>query len=166
VWDALSRFFQARVPVLRRISEEVGLPQLHLRVLGYLADNRSASAGDLSQYLGVTPAAVTFAIHEMASRGLVRLDSASGDRRRVVVGLRSAGRREVARLTRWRDDYGHRLLGSFSREERAEFARLLTKFAETTSAALAEDGPSARGAGSNSSATNPRRARVHGDPGA
>lgn len=150
VWDALGRFLRSRQPWVRRASEAAGVPPPQLWVLVYLTEFGPTSAGDLSRYLGVTPAAVTFVTHELQRKGCVELEPSIGDRRRVMVRILPGGRQKVRRLLRWRLDLGHQALGGFSLAERVEFARLLRKFSEGMNALAPARGLDPRGAGSNS----------------
>jgi DNA-binding MarR family transcriptional regulator len=162
VWDALGQFFRSRQPWLQRASEASGVPPPQLWVLVYLTEFGPTSAGELSQYLGVTPAAVTFVIHELRRNRCVELRRGE-DRRRVMVRLLPSGRRRIRRLLLWRQDLGHEVLGSFTAAEREAFARLLRKFSAAVDALAPMTVPGSQGAGSNRRVRKPPRARVHRD---
>lgn len=166
VWDALGQFYRARQPWIRRASEAAGVPPPQLWVLVYLSEFGPASAGDLAGFLGVTPAAVTFVIHRLRRVQCVELRPAEDDRRRVMVRLLPAGRQKVRRLLRWREDFGHKVLGRFAPTERAEFTRLLRKFAAGMDVLARARAATLQGARSNRPGAKRPRARVHRDSGA
>src|SRR3990170_8729419 len=99
----------------------------HFRVLTTLDEHGPASQATLGRRSGIHLSDLVAAINELAERGFVERSPDPEDRRRNVVTLTAAGRRQLRRLEKQLVQIQDRLLAPPSPEEREEFARLLTR---------------------------------------
>ncbi len=78
---------QGRHTVLfhQTVAERIGLNATDSRVLSYLGDVGSATAGELAELTGLTTGAVTRIIDRLEKAGVARRDSDPRDRRKVIV---------------------------------------------------------------------------------
>ena len=121
VVDALITASRALVAVAARSVAELGgdvtLPQY--RALVVLASRGPQRGVDLAAELGVTPSTATRLIDRLVKADLVDRQPLPGDRRAVVVTLRTAGRRFVTKVTRRRRAEIRRIVARMSPLERA-----------------------------------------------
>jgi DNA-binding MarR family transcriptional regulator len=93
---------QGRHTVLfhQTVAERIGLNATDSRVLSYLGDAGSATAGELAELTGLTTGAVTRIIDRLEQVGLLRRDRDPHDRRKVIVVhlAESSVHREFERL--------------------------------------------------------------------
>jgi DNA-binding MarR family transcriptional regulator len=88
---------EASALVMRRFRSEIkregatALSFTQLRALSYLHDYHGVSLSDVSEFLGLQAPTTSKTIDEMVQEGLVRRETASGDRRRVVLYVTEAG---------------------------------------------------------------------------
>ncbi|MBY8875808.1 MarR family winged helix-turn-helix transcriptional regulator [Micromonospora sp. PLK6-60] len=98
----------------------------HYRLLAALHEGGPASQADLGRRCGIDRSDVVAALNELATRDLIRRDPDPDDRRRNVITLTPAGRRELHRMEQALDHVQTTLLAPLSGPERAELTRLLT----------------------------------------
>jgi DNA-binding MarR family transcriptional regulator len=93
---------QGRNTVLfhQTVAERIGLNATDSRVLSYLGDAGSATAGELAELTGLTTGAVTRIIDRLEHAGVVRRDRDPHDRRKVIVVHlpESSAQRELERF--------------------------------------------------------------------
>jgi DNA-binding MarR family transcriptional regulator len=93
---------QGRHTVLfhQTVAERIRLNATDSRVLSYLGDAGSATAGELADLTGLTTGAVTRIIDRLETVGLLRREKDPHDRRKVIVVHlpESAAQRELERL--------------------------------------------------------------------
>lgn len=99
----------------------------HYRVLATLYEYGPASQADLGRRSGIHLSDLVAAINELADRGYVQRSPDPGDRRRNVVTVTDAGRRQLAALDEQLADVQERLLAPLDGEERRQLAALLAK---------------------------------------
>ncbi|MGW5672224.1 MarR family winged helix-turn-helix transcriptional regulator [Micromonospora sp. NPDC003776] len=98
----------------------------HYRVLAALAEFGPASQADLGRRCGIDRSDVVAVLNDLAAKQLVHRTPDPGDKRRNVVTLTEAGRRELRRLEETLGRVQDTLLAPLSAAERAELTRLLT----------------------------------------
>ncbi|GAA4461194.1 MarR family winged helix-turn-helix transcriptional regulator [Phytohabitans houttuyneae] len=99
----------------------------HFRVLTTLDELGPASQATLGRRSGIHLSDLVATINELADQGFVERSPDPEDRRRNVVTLTAAGRRQLRRLDKQLVQVQDQLLAPLSPEERVEFARLLTR---------------------------------------
>lgn len=99
----------------------------HFRVLTTLDEYGPASQATLGRRSGIHLSDLVAAINELAERGYVERSPDPEDRRRNVVTITSAGRRQLRRLEEQLVQIQDQLLAPLSPGERDELARLLTR---------------------------------------
>ena len=123
---------QGRHTVLfhQTLAERVGLNATDSRVLSYLGDVGSATAGELAEFTGLTTGAVTKIIDRLEHAGLLRRDRDPHDRRKVIVVHlpESSGQRELERLMA---PFGRAVGEQLGRYSDAEL-ELIAEFAESS----------------------------------
>ncbi|WP_319461357.1 MarR family transcriptional regulator [Micromonospora sp. RTP1Z1] len=98
----------------------------HYRLLAALDEHGPASQADLGRCCGIDRSDVVAVLNELAAKDLVRRSPDPTDRRRNVVTLTDAGRRELRRMADALDRVQETLLAPLSTTERDELTRLLT----------------------------------------
>ncbi|MDQ7910749.1 MarR family transcriptional regulator [Phytohabitans sp. ZYX-F-186] len=99
----------------------------HFRVLTTLEELGPASQATLGRRGGVHLSDLVATINELAERGYVERAPDPEDRRRNVVTITAAGRRQLRRLEKQLVRIQDELLAPLSPQERDEFAQLLTR---------------------------------------
>ncbi|BCB80720.1 hypothetical protein GCM10022251_01340 [Phytohabitans flavus] len=99
----------------------------HFRVLATLDELGPASQATLGRRGGIHLSDLVTTINELADRGFVERSPDPEDRRRNVITITAAGRRQLLRLEKQLAQVQDQLLAPLSPEERDEFARLLTR---------------------------------------
>ncbi len=129
-----SHIFGAAVREILEIKllEEVGadhisLPQLHL--LQLITLNGKHQIGQIADFLGVSPPAATKNVDKLERLGLVARTPSRSDRRATLLATSRKGRRLVERYEKLKLKRLEPVLETFSTEERAQFTRLLERFA-------------------------------------
>jgi DNA-binding MarR family transcriptional regulator len=102
-----------------------------VRMLDALAHADSPlSVSSLGDAIGVDQPRASRLVQQAAEHGLVRREADPEDARRTRIALTEDGLRMARRMTDAQRDSVETALGSFTKEERGELARLLTKLAE------------------------------------
>src|SRR6266568_850652 len=97
----------------------------HYRLLATLDELGPASQADLGRRSGIHFSDIVAAINELADRKLVERASDPADRRRNIVTITAAGRRQLRRLDERLTEIQDELLAPLSPDERAVLTRLL-----------------------------------------
>lgn len=98
----------------------------HYRLLAALDEVGPASQAELGRRCGIDRSDVVAVLNELAAKDLVRRSPDPADRRRNVITLTDAGRRELRRMGETLDRVQDTLLAPLSSAERDQLARLLT----------------------------------------
>ncbi|WP_127549462.1 MarR family transcriptional regulator [Actinoplanes sp. OR16] len=117
----------------RRVNEELSKADArkwHFAVLATLAEFGPLSQAQLSDRTGVYRSDLVGVMNELTDRGQVERAPDPADRRRNVVSLTPAGRRQLARLERILAGVEDEILAPLSAEERQQLTRLLTAVVE------------------------------------
>ncbi|MFC0506118.1 MarR family winged helix-turn-helix transcriptional regulator [Micromonospora costi] len=104
----------------------VGVRGYHYRLLAALAEIGPTSQADLGRSCGIDRSDVVAALNDLADRGLVERSPDPGDRRRNVITLTVAGRRDLRRMEDALDRAQDTLLAPLSRADRDQLIRLLS----------------------------------------
>ncbi|MGC5022292.1 MarR family winged helix-turn-helix transcriptional regulator [Micromonospora sp. DT47] len=99
----------------------------HYRLLAALDEVGPASQAELGRRCGIDRSDVVAVVNELTARDLVRRSPDPADRRRNVVTLTPAGRRQLHRMGEALDRVQDTLLAPLSAPERDELTRLLTR---------------------------------------
>jgi DNA-binding MarR family transcriptional regulator len=121
---------QAAIPASRLVAERlasVGARRYHYVLLAALDEVGPASQADLSRRTTIDRSDMVAAVNELAERGLVQRTPDPTDRRRNVITLTTAGRRQLRKLDTLLAKAQDDLLAPLSPEERLELVDLLTR---------------------------------------
>lgn len=99
----------------------------HYRVLATLDEFGPASQAALGRRSGIHVSEMVATINELAERELVERAPDPADRRRNVVSLTTAGKRQLRRLEKQLAERQEELLAPLSSDERKRFTDLLSK---------------------------------------
>ncbi|ANN17722.1 MarR family transcriptional regulator [Amycolatopsis orientalis] len=99
----------------------------HYRVLATLEEFGPASQAALGRRSGIHVSEMVATINELAERELVERAPDPADRRRNVISLTAAGKRQLRRLEKQLAERQDELLAPLSPGERERFAELLAK---------------------------------------
>ncbi|WP_306204997.1 MarR family winged helix-turn-helix transcriptional regulator [Actinoplanes sp. RD1] len=102
----------------------------HYRLLAALADEGPASQATLGRRSGIHLSDMVATINELAAAGLVERTPDPGDRRRNVVSLTAAGRRQLLRLEKRLAETQEQLLAPLSPGQRRQLTDLLSTLIE------------------------------------
>ncbi|GIJ76426.1 DNA-binding transcriptional regulator, MarR family [Micromonospora phaseoli] len=97
----------------------------HYRLLAALDDTGPASQADLGRHSGIDRSDIVSTLNDLADRHLVRRDPDPDDRRRNLVSITTAGRRELTHLQQALDTAQEALLAPLDTAQRHELVRLL-----------------------------------------
>jgi DNA-binding MarR family transcriptional regulator len=121
---------QAALPANRLANDALagmGMRRYHYALLAALAESGPASQADLSRGTTIDRSDMTATVNELVDRGLVERTADEGDRRRNVVTLTPAGRRQLDKLDRVVGKVQDDLLAPLSADERRRLVDLLTR---------------------------------------
>jgi DNA-binding MarR family transcriptional regulator len=105
----------------------VGARGYHYRLLATLAEFGPASQATLGRRSGIHVSDLVATINELAERELVERTPDPGDRRRNIVSLTAAGKRQLRRLEKQLAETQDRLMAPLSPEERQRLTELLSR---------------------------------------
>ena len=101
-----------------------------MRLLVVLANHGPSSVSDLAAAIGVDQPRASRLVQAAVDAGHVRREVDPADARRSILVITEAGRATLSVLVDHRRGAIERALADFTPAERAEFARLLTRFAQ------------------------------------
>ena len=104
----------------------VGARGYHYRLLATLEDYGPASQATLGRRSGIHVSDMVATINELADRKLVERVTDPSDRRRNIISLNAAGKRQLRRLEKQLAELQDELLAPLSPEERQRFTALLS----------------------------------------
>lgn len=105
----------------------VGARGYHYRLLATLEEAGPASQAALGRRSGIHLSDMVATINELADRGLVVRAPDPSDRRRNIISLTSAGKRQLRRLEKRLAECQDELLAPLSPEERQRLTELLSR---------------------------------------
>ncbi|GGQ19764.1 MarR family winged helix-turn-helix transcriptional regulator [Streptosporangium pseudovulgare] len=105
----------------------VGARGYHYRLLATLEESGPASQAALGRRSGIHLSDMVATINELADRELVERAPDPSDRRRNIISLTSAGKRQLRRLEKRLAECQDELLAPLSPEERQRLAELLSR---------------------------------------
>jgi DNA-binding MarR family transcriptional regulator len=106
---------------------EVSARGYHLRLLATLDESGPASQADLGRRTGIHFSDVVAALNELAEQGLIERAPDPDDRRRNVVTITAAGRRQLRRLEKQVARIQDELLAPLDPAERELFTEFLQR---------------------------------------
>ncbi len=121
---------QAALPANRLVAERLASAQTrrhHYTLLATLVEGGPASQAALSRRTTIDRSDLVVTVNALAERGLVERTPDPTDRRRNVVTITSAGRRQLRKLDRLLAKVQDELLAPLSPEERMQLINLLTR---------------------------------------
>jgi DNA-binding MarR family transcriptional regulator len=124
---------QAALPANRLVAEQLAgadARRYHYALLAALDEIGPASQADLSRRTTIDRSDMVALLNELAEQGLVERASDPADRRRNVVSLTPAGRRQLRRLDTLLDRAQDALLAPLAPEERRQLVDLLTRIVD------------------------------------
>lgn len=108
----------------------VGARGYHYRVLATLDESGPASQAELGRRSGIHFSDIVATINELADREFVDRAPDPVDRRRNIISITPAGRRQLRRLERKLAQVQDELLAPLAPDERDQLARLLARVLE------------------------------------
>lgn len=121
---------QAALPANRLVTEGLATAEMrrhHYSLLATLDGGGPASQADLSRRTMIDRSDMVAAVNELTKQGLVERALDRNDRRRNIVTITSAGRRQLRQLDRLLANVQHELLAPLSARERTQLVGLLTR---------------------------------------
>lgn len=124
-----SRVFSAAIALsLESAEDHVTLPQLRALVL--LGRSGALNVTGLAEGLGVNRSNASRVCDQLETRGLVRRETADGDRRNVVLEVTGQGARVVDELLRRRQTVLEQVIASMHPDERDQLIAALAAFVQ------------------------------------
>ena len=105
----------------------VGARGYHYRLLATLEDSGPASQAALGRRSGIHLSDMVAAINELVDRQLVERASDPADRRRNIISVTAAGKRQLLRLEKQLAECQNELLAPLSPQERQRLTELLSR---------------------------------------
>ena len=130
---------QTRRAIGRLMERETGrsLEASHTFVVDALeeaaADDQESTVGAVAERLGVDPSRASRMVASAVKAGFVKRAASQGDGRRILLRLTSKGLECASEARDFRIAFFGRLVESWTDQDCGEFARLLTRFTESTS---------------------------------
>jgi DNA-binding MarR family transcriptional regulator len=132
--DLASQFFALSHGLKRVVNARyrtAGLSMARLQVLHHLDDAGTTRIGGLSEHLDVAARTMTSTIDGMVRDGLVERRSDPADGRAVLVAMTARGRAAYAEAVEVRNAMFDEVFAALDDEERAAFARVLARLADS-----------------------------------
>lgn len=110
-----------------------GVPMSHVLVVDAVArsGDDEVTVGTVAEQLSINESTASRLVDATVRAGLVHRGRSSQDSRRAVLTLTDGGRQLYHRSVEFRLGYLGHLLGDWPPDDRATFARLLSRFADT-----------------------------------
>lgn len=121
----LANFFVG--PIYRELDRRFGLSRPDFVILFSLSQQPGLVARDVCLATGLPKNSISRAVSELLSRGLIRRDTSSADRRAKPLALTSAGRDMLAQVLPLFGARQSDMRSALTPTERADFDRLLMK---------------------------------------
>ena len=121
---------QAALPANRLVSDALagaGMRRYHYSLLAALDQVGPASQADLSRGTTIDGSDMVATVNELVEQGLVERSPDPTDRRRNLVTITSAGRRQLRKLDRLLGKVQDQLLAPLSADERRQLVDVLTR---------------------------------------
>mgnify|MGYP001159232131 CR=1 FL=1 len=133
--DDVERIERAMVRIRRRqrrrtLARRQGMSGQAFDVLDAIEAGRAVTVSEIAQALGVDQPRASRLVAAAVADGLVRREADQADGRRSVLVLTEAGQEAVAQAHRTRRAAFAAAMAGWTEAERAEFARLLTRFVD------------------------------------
>ena len=125
-WKLLMKLFFTQRADLPTLAAEFDLSPAQCHVLHLIEPNQPVAMGQIAESLACDASNVTGLIDRLESRGLVRRQPSSGDRRIKVLELTQAGAR-LRSIVMERMTQPPEILGRLSVEEQRELVRILKR---------------------------------------
>ena len=110
---------------------ETGLRSYHYRLLAALDEAGPSSQADLARGTGVDRSDVVAVLGTLEQQGLVEREPDPANRRRNIVTVTGAGKKQLRELDRFVDAAQERVLAPLSPQERAQLMALLRRLEDT-----------------------------------
>jgi DNA-binding MarR family transcriptional regulator len=117
-----------KAKALERIEKE-GFEGHHYSVLAMLAEDIRETQATIADALGLDPSRLVAVLDSLEAKGLVARQRDPHDRRRHVVKITPAGKRELEKLRAITKKLEDEYFASFTREDRAAFHEFLVRLA-------------------------------------
>lgn len=115
-------------------SGEMHLDRSAYGILCRLADEGPQRLGLLASAFGLDPSTITRQVQALEKAALVRRRADNADRRASILDLTEEGQEALEHTREYRRQSLEQLLANWPTDDRAEFARLLTKMNDSISA--------------------------------
>jgi DNA-binding MarR family transcriptional regulator len=125
-WKLLMKLFFTQRADLPTLAAEFDLSAAQCHVLHLIEPNQPVAMGQIAESLACDASNVTGLVDRLESRGLVRRQPSSGDRRIKVLELTQAGAR-LRSIVMERMTQPPEILGRLSVEEQRELVRILKR---------------------------------------
>jgi MarR family transcriptional regulator, organic hydroperoxide resistance regulator len=125
-WKLLMKLFFTQRADLPTLAAEFDLSPAQCHVLHLIEPNQPVAMGQIAESLACDASNVTGLVDRLESRGLVRRQPSSGDRRIKVLELTQAGAR-LRSIVMERMTQPPEILGRLSVEEQRELVRILKR---------------------------------------
>jgi DNA-binding MarR family transcriptional regulator len=123
----------------RMYSGRYGLDVTGWRIMATLGAKAPLSSKELSGELAMGTVAVSRAVDRLVSAGLVARRTSASDRRRHALRLSAKGRRIYREIVPLARDVECALLGTLSRNDRTDLARIMGRLAAESAEVLPDD---------------------------
>jgi len=141
--DRIARLYPTLMRSMSRLREVLpgkgDLTYNQYKTLLTVSDLGSCSLADLTEHLVVAPSSASEMVERLAKAGLVRRETAGGDRRAVSIRLTPAGERLLARIREGIVENYRVILEKLSPRDRARLARAIEDLVETISSVEERD---------------------------
>ena len=107
-----------------------GLRSYHYRLLATLEESGPVVQAELGRKTNVDPSDVVAVLSELEQRALVKRTADPSNRRRNIVSITPAGRKQLGAFDKVLDEIQERVIAPLSQNERRQLTKLLRKLAD------------------------------------
>jgi DNA-binding MarR family transcriptional regulator len=111
-------------------ASDTGLRSYHYRLLAALEESGPMGQADLGRSTNIDRSDLVTWLGELERRGLIQRTVNPNNRRRNIVTIRPAGRKQLRALDQVIDEIQERVLAPLSQNERRQLTKLLRKLAD------------------------------------